>query len=79
MANAVYGAADHFFLECRLVPCKQINKIGVIKAVRELTNLGLKEAKELCDFAPKPVTIGTTPEEADRIADILIGAFDEVG
>ena len=41
-------------------------KIQVIKAVRALTNLGLKEAKELVDNAPKPVKEGVTKEEADE-------------
>jgi large subunit ribosomal protein L7/L12 len=40
------------------------NKIQVIKAVRELTSLGLKEAKDLVDSAPKPVKEGVTKEEA---------------
>jgi large subunit ribosomal protein L7/L12 len=39
-------------------------KIQVIKVVRELTSLGLKEAKELVDGAPKPVKTGVTKEEA---------------
>lgn len=42
-------------------------KIQVIKAVRELTSLGLKEAKELVDGAPKPVKTGVTKEEADAM------------
>jgi len=42
-------------------------KIQVIKVVRELTSLGLKEAKELVDGAPKPVKTGVTKEEADAI------------
>lgn len=42
-------------------------KIQVIKAVRELTSLGLKEAKELVDGAPKPVKTGVSKEEADAI------------
>lgn len=42
-------------------------KIQVIKAVRELTSLGLKEAKELVDGAPKPVKTGVTKEEAEAI------------
>lgn len=41
------------------------NKIQVIKAVRELTSLGLKEAKELVEGAPKPVKEGVSKEEAD--------------
>jgi large subunit ribosomal protein L7/L12 len=42
-------------------------KIQVIKAVRELTSLGLKEAKELVDGAPKPVKAGVTKEEAEAM------------
>lgn len=42
-------------------------KIQVIKVVRELTTLGLKEAKELVDGAPKPVKTGVTKEEAESI------------
>lgn len=42
-------------------------KIQVIKVVRELTSLGLKEAKELVDGAPKPVKTGVTKEEADAV------------
>lgn len=42
-------------------------KIQVIKVVRELTGLGLKEAKELVDSAPKPVKTGVTKEEADEV------------
>lgn len=42
-------------------------KIQVIKVVRELTSLGLKEAKDLVDGAPKPVKTGITKEEADAV------------
>lgn len=42
-------------------------KIQVIKAVRELTSLGLKEAKELVDGAPQPVKTGVAKDEADAI------------
>jgi len=42
-------------------------KIQVIKAVRELTGLGLKEAKEVVDGAPKVVKEGITPEEAEEV------------
>jgi len=42
-------------------------KIQVIKVVRELTNLGLKEAKDLVDGAPKPLKTGVTKEEAETI------------
>jgi large subunit ribosomal protein L7/L12 len=44
------------------------NKINVIKAVREVTSLGLKEAKDLVDGAPKPVKEGVSKEEAATIA-----------
>ncbi len=43
------------------------NKIPVIKVVREITGLGLKEAKAVADEAPKPVKEGVTKEEADQI------------
>ncbi len=43
------------------------NKIQVIKAVREITGLGLKEAKELVESAPKPVKTGVSKEEAEEI------------
>jgi large subunit ribosomal protein L7/L12 len=43
------------------------NKINVIKAVREVTSLGLKEAKDLVDGAPKPIKEGVNKEEADAI------------
>ena len=43
------------------------NKINVIKAVREVTSLGLKEAKELVDGAPKAVKEGVSKEEAENI------------
>jgi|SRR5580658_5713590 len=43
------------------------NKINVIKAVREVTSLGLKEAKDLVDGAPKPVKEGVTKDEAETI------------
>ncbi|MEK6584636.1 MAG: 50S ribosomal protein L7/L12 [Nitrospirota bacterium] len=47
-------------------------KIQVIKVVRELTNLGLKEAKDLVDGAPKPVKTGVTKEEAETIKAKLV-------
>jgi len=57
------------------------NKIKVIKAVRELTSLGLKEAKELVDGAPKPVKENVSKEEADEAKAKLeeVGAEIEVG
>ncbi len=47
------------------------NKIPVIKVVRELTGLGLKEAKDLVDASPKPVKEGVTREEAEKIKAAL--------
>ena len=43
------------------------NKINVIKAVREVTSLGLKEAKDLVDGAPKPIKEGISKEEAEAL------------
>ncbi len=51
------------------------NKIPVIKVVRELTGLGLKEAKDLVDASPKPVKEGVAKDEADKIK----AALEEVG
>jgi large subunit ribosomal protein L7/L12 len=55
-------------------------KINVIKTVRELTGLGLKEAKDLVDGAPKPVKEGVAREEAESIAKKLqeAGASAEI-
>jgi len=51
------------------------NKINVIKAVREVTSLGLKEAKDLVDSAPKPIKEDVSKEEADTIKK----KFEEAG
>ena len=51
------------------------NKINVIKVVREVTSLGLKEAKDLVDGAPKPVKEGVNKEEAESIKK----KFEEAG
>lgn len=50
------------------------SKIAVIKEVRTITNLGLKEAKDLVDAAPKPVKEGATKEEAEEIKKKLEAA-----
>src|SRR4029078_8079013 len=47
------------------------NKIPVIKVVRELTQLGLKEAKDLVDAAPKPIKEGVAKDEAEKIKAAL--------
>jgi large subunit ribosomal protein L7/L12 len=50
------------------------NKINVIKAVREVTSLGLKEAKDLVDGAPKPIKEGVTKDEAEAIKKKFVDA-----
>ena len=50
------------------------SKIGVIKEVRAITGLGLKEAKELVDGAPKPIKEGASKEEANEIKEKLEAA-----
>jgi large subunit ribosomal protein L7/L12 len=50
-------------------------KLQVIKVVRELTGLGLKEAKDLVDGAPQPVKQGVSKDEADKVK----AALEEVG
>jgi large subunit ribosomal protein L7/L12 len=50
------------------------NKIAVIKEVRTITSLGLKEAKDLVDGAPKPIKEGATKDEAEEIKKKLVAA-----
>ena len=50
------------------------NKINVIKAVREVTSLGLKEAKDLVDGAPKPIKEGVNKDEAESIKKKFVDA-----
>ena len=56
------------------------NKVNVIKAVREVTSLGLKEAKDLVEGAPKPVKEGVSKEDAEKIRATLekVGAKVEM-
>jgi large subunit ribosomal protein L7/L12 len=54
------------------------NKIGVIKAVREVTNLGLKEAKDLVDGAPKTIKEGVSKADAETIKKKLTEAGAKV-
>jgi len=54
------------------------NKIGVIKAIREITNLGLKEAKDLVDGAPKTVKEGVSKADAETIKKKLTEAGAKV-
>jgi large subunit ribosomal protein L7/L12 len=68
-AGAAAGAAPAEEKTEFTVVLKEVgaNKINVIKAVREVTSLGLKEAKDLVDGAPKPVKEGVSKEEAENI------------
>ena len=50
------------------------NKLGVIKAVREITGLGLKEAKELVESAPKAIKEAVAKDEAEKIKEALTAA-----
>ncbi|MBM3171232.1 MAG: 50S ribosomal protein L7/L12 [Bacteroidetes bacterium] len=54
------------------------SKLNVVKTVKDLTGLGLKEAKELVDAAPKPVKEGVSKEEAESIKAALTEAGAEV-
>ena len=54
------------------------SKLGVIKAVREVPGLGLKEAKELVEGCPKPIKTGVAKEEAEKIKADLTAAGAEV-
>lgn len=54
------------------------SKLAVVKLVKELTGLGLKEAKELVDAAPKPLKEGISKEEAEAIKSSLTEAGAEV-
>ncbi|MEM6314897.1 MAG: 50S ribosomal protein L7/L12, partial [Planctomycetota bacterium] len=54
------------------------NKIAVIKVVRTATGLGLKEAKEMVESAPKVIKEGLPKEEAEKLAEELKGAGAEV-
>ena len=54
------------------------NKLAVIKVAREITGLGLKDAKDLVESAPKTIKEGVSKEEADKIAEELKAAGAEV-
>ena len=79
MAGAVAGAAAEEKTEFDVILADEgSSKVGVIKVVREITGLGLKEAKDLVDGAPKPVKEGATKEEADQIKEKLEAAGAKV-
>ena len=75
MAGAVAGGAAEEKTEFDVVLANAgASKDGVIKAVREVTGLGLKEAKEVVDNAPKTLKEGVSKEEADQIKEKLEAA-----
>ena len=76
-AGAVEEAAGPTEVNVILTSAGQA-KLGVIKLVREITGLGLKEAKELVDGAPKAVKEKVSPEEAESIKAKLVEAGAEV-
>ena len=75
MAGVVAGGAAEEKTEFDVVLANAgASKVGVIKAVREVTGLGLKEAKEVVDNAPKTLKEGVSKEEADQIKEKLEAA-----
>ena len=75
MAGAVAGGAAEEKTEFDVVLANAgASKVGVIKAVREVTGLGLKEAKEVGDNAPKTLKEGVSKEAADQIKEQLEAA-----
>lgn len=78
-AGGAAGAAEEEKTEFDVIlKSPGAKKINVIKVVREITGLGLKEAKELVDNAPKPVKEGISKEEAEEIKKKLEEAGAEV-
>lgn len=65
--GAAAAAEEKTAFDVVLVSAPADKKIQVIKVVRELTSLGLKEAKDLVEAAPKPVKTGVTKEECDSM------------
>lgn len=73
-AGAAAPAAEEKSTFTVVLAAAGASKIAVIKEVRTITNLGLKEAKDLVDGAPKPVKEGATKEEAEEIKKKLEAA-----
>ncbi|MCX7636057.1 MAG: 50S ribosomal protein L7/L12, partial [Syntrophales bacterium] len=61
-----------------VLTCAESNKIAVIKEVRAITGLGLKDSKDLVEGAPKPVKEGVSKEEAEQIKAKLEAAGAKV-
>ena len=75
MAGAVAGGAAEEKTEFDVVLANAgASKVGVIKTVREVTGLGLKEAKEVVDNAPKTLKEGVSKEEAEQMKEKLEAA-----
>ena len=77
-AGAAAGAAEEKTEFDVILTDAGANKIGVIKEVRAITNLGLKEAKDLVDGAPKEIKKGAAKEEAEKIKKQLEAAGAKV-
>ena len=77
-AGAAAGAAEEKTEFDVILADAGANKIGVIKEVRAITNLGLKEAKDLVDGAPKEIKKGAAKDEAEKIKKQLEAAGAKV-
>ncbi len=79
-AGATGGAAEEKSTYTVVLKAAGDQKVNVIKAVKEITGLGLKEAKDLVDGAPKPVKDGLKKEDADEMRKKLeaVGAIVEL-
>ena len=76
--GAVAAAAEEKTEFTVILKAAGANKINVIKVVREITSLGLKEAKDLVDGAPKPIKEGVTKDEAEAMKKKFVDAGAEV-
>jgi large subunit ribosomal protein L7/L12 len=74
VAAAAEAAPESTEFEVTLLECPADKKIGAIKVVREVTGLGLKEAKDLVEGAPKVVKTGVNKTEAEDIVKKLLAA-----
>ena len=77
-ASAAPAAAEATDFQVTLTECPADKKIGIIKVLRELTGLGLKEAKELCDAAPKEIKASAPKSEAEDMKKKLEAAGAKV-
>lgn len=77
-AGAAPAAAESTEFQVTLEKCADDKKIGVIKAVREVTGLGLKEAKDLVDGAPKVLKPSCNKAEADEIVKKIAAGGGQV-